>query len=60
MRLVLLSLVLLLALPAVARAQEGSITPAVDALARGYVYEDPSAEAAAEIDLSQREGGDDA
>lgn len=51
MRALLLATVLLLLVPAAARAQEG-LSAAADALSRGYVYVDPSAEAAGEIDAA--------
>ena len=53
MRAVLLAAVLLLALPAAARAQD--VDAAVAALASGYVYVDPAAEAAGEIDAAALE-----
>src|SRR5688572_17491076 len=50
MRAVLLAAVLLLALPPAARAQD--VDAAVAALATGYVYVDPAAEAAGEVDAA--------
>jgi uncharacterized membrane protein YgcG len=49
-RLLLLAVVALLALPAAARAQD--LDEAVAALSQGYVYVDPDAEAASEVDAA--------